>query len=146
MVTSTRGATPDHVTAIMVIANAGSEAASEPGGQNSDRLAAILAAHGNSGMIGAGGLNLPRCSKVRSQQPYRGKDQVKWIVIAAVLFLSSETVIAQNLGQPSLRGTVTDPSGAAIRGADVQLRRARTRTTSNNERNRRVLLFFPSPR
>ena len=44
---------------------------------------------------------------------------MKWIVIAAVLFLSSETVIAQNLGQPSLRGTVTDPSGAAIRGAEV---------------------------
>ena len=39
-----------------------------------------------------------------------------------MLFLSSETVIAQNLGQPSLRGTVTDPSGAAIRGAEVQLR------------------------
>ena len=59
VVTSTRGATPDHVTAIMVIANVGFEAASEPGGQNSDRLAAILAAHGKSGMTGAGGLNLP---------------------------------------------------------------------------------------
>ena len=50
----------------------------------------------------------------------------KWTRLCLLLMLSSSTVVWSQTGLTFLRGTVTDPSGAVLAGADVTLENAAT--------------------
>ena len=143
MVSSTKGAKSNEVTAIMMLANAdsilqmiaaqsgGGRGAGMPGrgrngrrhGRNGRRRYGRFRRHGPRRNHAVAGQRL-RPAIVDQQR--RTDTNMKLTHYICALFLCLWTLApaghAQTAGGPALRGTITDPSGALVPGALVQLR------------------------